>query len=43
MLAVDGRRIGTGDAGPVTTQLSKAYAGVTSTSGTVVTGDSPHR
>jgi branched-chain amino acid aminotransferase len=35
VLAVDGRRIGDG-AGPLTTQLSKAYAELTSTTGTPV-------
>src|SRR5919206_4069024 len=36
VLAVDGRRIGSGDPGPLTKQLSAAYAELTSTSGTVV-------
>ena len=36
VLVVDGRRIGTGDAGPLTKQLSAAYAELTSTSGTRV-------
>lgn len=37
VLAVDGRAIGTG-VGPLTTQLSKAYAELTSTTGTQVVG-----
>jgi branched-chain amino acid aminotransferase len=36
VLAVDGRRIGTGDAGPLTRQLSAAYAALTATSGTQI-------
>jgi branched-chain amino acid aminotransferase len=36
VLAVDGRRIGSGEAGPLTEQLSAAYAELTSTSGTRV-------
>jgi branched-chain amino acid aminotransferase len=37
VLAVDGRRIGSGEPGPLTKQLSAAYAELTSTSGTLVT------
>jgi branched-chain amino acid aminotransferase len=37
VLAVDGRRIGSGEPGPLTKQLSAAYADLTSTSGTPVT------
>jgi branched-chain amino acid aminotransferase len=37
VLAVDGRRIGSGEPGPLTKQLSSAYAELTSTSGTPVT------
>jgi branched-chain amino acid aminotransferase len=36
VLAVDGRRIGSGEPGPLTEQLSAAYAELTSTSGTRV-------
>ena len=36
VLAVDGRRVGAGGPGPVTKQLSVAYAELTSTSGTSV-------
>jgi branched-chain amino acid aminotransferase len=36
VLAVDGRRIGSGESGPLTKQLSAAYAELTSTSGTQV-------
>jgi len=36
VLAVDGRRIGSGEPGPVTKQLSAAYAQLTSTTGTRV-------
>src|SRR5215212_3415174 len=36
VLAVDGRRIGSGDPGPLTKQFSAAYAELTSTSGTQV-------
>ena len=34
VLVVDGRRIGSGEPGPLTTQLSKAYGELTATSGT---------
>jgi branched-chain amino acid aminotransferase len=37
VLAVDGRRIGSGEPGPLTKQLSAAYAELTSTTGTLVT------
>jgi branched-chain amino acid aminotransferase len=37
VLAVDGRRIGSGEPGPLAKQLSAAYAELTSTSGTLVT------
>ena len=36
VLTVDGRTIGDGEPGPLTRQLSKAYAALTATSGTVV-------
>jgi branched-chain amino acid aminotransferase len=36
VLAVDGRRIGNGEPGPLTRRLSAAYAALTATSGTRV-------
>ena len=36
VVAVDGRTIGDGGAGPVTKQLTEAYLNLTATTGTVV-------